>query len=172
MRSIFGECTGKVRSTPTPNDCLRTVNVSRTPAPWRLSTIPSKTCTRRRWPSITWKCTRTVSPALNGGRFVRSWRCSMLSITLLIERGPSARRGMLAEGDPARRPVGHEDRPDQILARHRPEAAGVAGLAAVVAHEEVVALRHAPALARELRVLPAAVRRDVRLVEPAAVDVD
>ena len=36
MRSILGECTGKVRSTPTPNDCLRTVNVSRTPLPWRL----------------------------------------------------------------------------------------------------------------------------------------
>jgi hypothetical protein len=35
-----------VRSTPTPNDCLRTVNVSRTPAPCRLITIPSKTCTR------------------------------------------------------------------------------------------------------------------------------
>src|SRR3954462_10775658 len=27
--SIFGECTGNVRSTPTPKDCLRTVNVSR-----------------------------------------------------------------------------------------------------------------------------------------------
>ena len=36
MRSILGECTGNVRSTPTPNDCLRTVNVSRTPLPWRL----------------------------------------------------------------------------------------------------------------------------------------
>ena len=43
MRSIFGEWSGNVRSTPTPNDCLRTVNVSRTPAPWRLMTVPSKT---------------------------------------------------------------------------------------------------------------------------------
>jgi hypothetical protein len=25
MRSIFGECSGNVRSTPTPKDCLRTV---------------------------------------------------------------------------------------------------------------------------------------------------
>ena len=25
-----------MRSTPTPNDCLRTVNVSRAPEPWRL----------------------------------------------------------------------------------------------------------------------------------------
>jgi hypothetical protein len=32
MRSIFGECNGKVRSTPTPKDCLRTVNVARTVA--------------------------------------------------------------------------------------------------------------------------------------------
>ena len=32
MRSILGECTGKVRSTPTPNDCLRTVKVSRSAA--------------------------------------------------------------------------------------------------------------------------------------------
>jgi hypothetical protein len=46
--SIFGEWTGNVRSTPTPNDCLRTVNVSREPEPCRLITIPSKTCTRRR----------------------------------------------------------------------------------------------------------------------------
>ena len=47
MRSILGECTGKVRSTPTPNDCLRTVNVSRSPLPWRLMTTPSKTWVRR-----------------------------------------------------------------------------------------------------------------------------
>ena len=31
--SIFGECSGNVRSTPTPKDCLRTVKVSRTPEP-------------------------------------------------------------------------------------------------------------------------------------------
>src|SRR3954471_2844555 len=139
MRSIFGECTGNVRSTPTPNDCLRTVNVSRPPAPWRLSTIPSKTCTRRRWPSITWKWTRTLSPALNGGRFVRSWRCSRFSITRFIERGPAGRGGMLApstaqrddeqeaeerrsghdrvQREPVRRPVRGEHLPDQLLAR-------------------------------------------------------
>ena len=48
--SILGEWTGNVRSTPTPKDCLRTVNVSRTPEPWRLITIPSNTWTRRRRP--------------------------------------------------------------------------------------------------------------------------
>src|SRR5512133_2464799 len=172
MRSIFGECTGNVRSTPTPNDCLRTVNVSRTPPPCRLSTIPSKTCTRRRWPSITWKCTRTVSPALNGGRFVRSCCCSMLSITLLIERGPSGRRGMLAEADSVRRPVGGEDRANQVLARHRAPAPRVARVAAVVAHEEIVAGRHAPGLLPVGDVALASLLLDVRLVELLVVDPD
>ena len=65
--SIFGECSGNVRSTPTPNEFLRTVNVSRAPAPWRLITIPSNTWMRWRVPSMTRKWTRTVSPALNRG---------------------------------------------------------------------------------------------------------
>src|SRR5215470_11968197 len=196
MRSILGECTGNVRSTPTPNDCLRTVNVSRTPAPWRFSTIPSKTCTRRRWPSITWKCTRTVSPALNGGRLLRSWRCSRFSIMRFIERGPSGRGGMLAHAgapsaaqrhggqeaqerqaledrvkrDPVRRPVGGEHLADQVLARHGAPAPRVARLAAVVAHEEVVALRHDPGPGRG--VARTAVGLDVGLVQLLAVDVD
>ena len=80
MRSILGEWTGKVRSTPTPNDCLRTVKVSRTPLPWRLITTPSKTWVRRRVPSTTWKCTRTRSPAWKDGTW-RSCARSMLSIT-------------------------------------------------------------------------------------------
>src|SRR6476620_7337090 len=167
--SILGEWTGKVRSTPTPNDCLRTVNVSRTPAPWRLITIPSKTCTRRRWPSITWKCTRTLSPALNGGRSLRSWRCSRLSITRFMKRGPAGRGGMLAqtgapsaaqrdveeqaqreprtdevERDAVRRPVGHEDLADERTPGDGSPGARIARLDAVVAHEEVVAGRHVP----------------------------
>src|SRR4051812_22358432 len=117
--------------------------------------MPSKTCTRRRWPSITWKWTRTVSPALNGGRFVRSWRCSIVSITRLIERGPSGRRGMLAhaerwqdrsQGEALWRPVSREHRPDQVAPRHAAPAPRVARLSAVVAHEEVLALRHVPLL--------------------------
>src|SRR4029077_576740 len=196
MRSIFGECTGNVRSTPTPNDCLRTVNVSRTPAPWRLSTIPSKTWTRRRWSSITWECTRTLSPALNGGRLVRSWRCSRVSITRFIERGPAGRRGMLAHAaalsttqrgdeqeaeprggredrvqrDAVRRPVGREDLADQVLARDGAPAARIARLPTVVAHEEVRALVNLPRARR--RVVQAPVGLDVRLVQLLAVDVD
>ena len=38
--SILGECTGNVRSTPTPNDCLRTVNVSRAPGALALDDDP------------------------------------------------------------------------------------------------------------------------------------
>ena len=60
--SIFGECSGNVRSTPTPNEFLRTVNVSRAPAPWRLITMPSNTWIRWRGPSITRKWTRTCRP--------------------------------------------------------------------------------------------------------------
>ena len=67
MRSIFGECSGNMRSTPTPKDCLRTVNVSRAPWPWRLITTPSKTWTRRRVPSMTWKWTFTRSPGAKLG---------------------------------------------------------------------------------------------------------
>ncbi len=38
-----GECTGNVRSTPTPNEILRTVNVSRRPPFWRRITTPWNT---------------------------------------------------------------------------------------------------------------------------------
>src|SRR5215218_5658215 len=91
MRSIFGECTGNVRSTPTPNDCLRTVKVSRTPWPWRLMTTPSKTWVRRRVPSITWKWTRTRSPEAKVGTR-RSWERSRVSITVLMTEAPATGR--------------------------------------------------------------------------------
>src|SRR5829696_6463506 len=89
MRSILGECTGNVRSTPTPKDCFRTVKVSRTPSPWRLMTTPSKTCVRRRVPSMTWKWTRTRSPEAKVGTR-RSWERSRVSITVLMTDAPAA----------------------------------------------------------------------------------
>ena len=92
-----GECSGNVRSTPTPKDCLRTVNVSRTPSPWRLMTTPSKTCVRRRVPSMTWKWTRTRSPAWNCGTR-RSCVRSRLSMTVLIARKNRESRRAVAEG--------------------------------------------------------------------------
>src|SRR4051794_26408506 len=148
IRSIFGECSGNVRSTPTPNDCLRTVKVSRTPEPCFLITIPSNTWMRRRWPSITWKWTRTVSPALNRGTS-RSCSRSSLSIVVLMEgvvdgddRGRVAGTPpdpALLEPDALRWPVDREDLADDVLARHRAPPAGVARRRAVVAHEEVPA---------------------------------
>src|SRR6185295_15501724 len=98
---------------------------------------------RCRWPSITLKWTRTVSPALNFGMLSRNCARSSVSITLLIRGGPEGRGGILAkeglsgseplassvEGDPVRRPVGREDLADQVLPRHQAPAAGVAGRA-------------------------------------------
>ncbi len=59
------------------------MKVSRAPLPWRLITIPSKTWVRLRLPSMTWKCTRTRSPAPNRGRCL-SARFSMLSMSVLM----------------------------------------------------------------------------------------
>src|SRR5271154_7594013 len=72
-----------MRSTPTPKDCLRTVNVSRAPWPWRLMTTPSNTCTRLRAPSITWKWTLTRSPGAKLGTR-RNCARSMDAMTLLM----------------------------------------------------------------------------------------
>src|SRR2546427_4655262 len=80
MRSMRGECTGKVRSTPTPYDVLRTVKVSRLAPPLRPMTVPSKTWMRSLSPSTTRTCTRTVSPGLNTGRSLRSCSASIRSI--------------------------------------------------------------------------------------------
>src|SRR3954468_5221829 len=106
--------------------------------------MPSKTWTRERVPSMTRKCTRTGSPALNCGTS-RSCRCSSCSMTLLMEAARTAGRGMLAEPDAIRRPVHPEYLADQVLARHHLVAdrplARVARRGAVVAHEEVRAGR-------------------------------
>src|SRR4029079_14877948 len=165
--SIFGECTGNVRSTPTPKEFLRTVKVSRAPGPWRLITIPAKTCTRRRWPSITWKCTRTVSPALNCGMPSRSCLRSRMSMGVLIGKGGRAgRRTMLAKANPLGRPIDRENGPDQVVAGNRAPFAAVARLRAVVAHHEVAPLRNLPAVCPVV----ALVRRHIRLVQPLSVD--
>src|SRR4029453_16407717 len=170
MRSIFGECTGNVRSTPTPNDCLRTVNVSRTPAPCRLMTTPSKTWMRRRWPSITWKCTRTVSPALNCGMPSRSCLRSRMSMGVLIGRAAAqGRRTMLAKRNALRGPVDRENWPDEVASRHGSPLTAVAGLGPIVAHHEVGALRHRPPAVR-LRI--ALALGHVWLVEEPAVYAD
>src|SRR5271165_3656122 len=89
---MVGECTGKVRSTPTPKLTLRTVKVSRTPSPWRRITTPWKIWTRSRVPSTTRTCTLTVSPGRNSGTSSRRLSRSMISVgcmgrVLLVQMG-------------------------------------------------------------------------------------
>src|SRR3954453_20146324 len=183
--SIFGECSGNVRSTPTPNEFLRTVKVSRAPAPWRLITIPSNTWIRCRAPSITRKWTRTVSPALKRGTS-RNWRRSMSWMIVLMSKGGRGPRAMVAESaldrpattgcpvpgsadrDAVRRPVRGEHLPDQVLAWDGAPGARVAGGGAVVAHHEELVLGDPH---RRDRPRVAAVGEDVRLVQALAVDV-
>src|SRR5947209_1115085 len=127
---------------------------------------------------MTWKCTLTVSPALKRGT-ARSWARSMDSMMVVIGGWPGgptrngsespARAGISAETDAVQRPVDEEDLADEVRPRHGAPDAGVAGLRPVVAHEEVLPLRHRPG-ARRLVVAPA--RLDVRLLELDVVDVD
>src|SRR6185503_8655259 len=67
---MMGECSGKMRSTPWPNEILRTVNDARAPPRCMPMTTPSNTCTRSLSPSRTFTCTRTVSPDFIAGRSV------------------------------------------------------------------------------------------------------
>src|SRR6188474_3139539 len=132
-------------------------------------TMPSKTCTRRRCPSITWKCTRTVSPALNCGMPSRSCLRSRMSMGVLIGKGGRAgRRTMLAKADPLRWPINRENGPDEVVAGDRAPLPAVARLRAVVAHHEVAPLRNLPAV----RSLVALARGHVGLVQPLSVDED
>src|SRR2546425_631891 len=68
--AIAGECSGKIRSTPTPAEILRTVNVALIPAPRRPMHTPSNACRRSLSPSRTRTITRTVSPGSKAGRLV------------------------------------------------------------------------------------------------------
>src|SRR3954463_1584520 len=69
-------------------------------------------------------------------------------------------------------PVRQDDGPDQVLAGPPTPTPRAAGVAAVVAHEEVAALRHVPARATVGGVLRAPLPRDVGLVQPDPVDPD
>ena len=52
-KQSFGVGVERTFPVHSPKDCLRTVNVSRAPWPWRLMTTPSKTWVRLRVPSMT-----------------------------------------------------------------------------------------------------------------------
>src|SRR3712207_4815651 len=85
---MLGEWTGKVRSTPTPKETLRTVNVSRRPPPWRRRTKPWKTWIRSRLPSTTRTCTLTVSPGRKSGRSSRICARSTTSVICMMDEAP------------------------------------------------------------------------------------
>ena len=88
--SIFGEWSGNVRSTPTPNDCLRTVNVSRAPEPCRLMHDPLEHLDAAPLPldhlEVDANGVARLEPrhVAQLGALDESW------MTLLIERGPAA----------------------------------------------------------------------------------
>src|SRR4051794_7152977 len=67
---MVGECSGKMRSTPWPNETLRTVNEARVPPRCTPITTPSNTWMRSLSPSRTFTCTRTVSPDFIAGRSI------------------------------------------------------------------------------------------------------
>src|SRR5712692_883649 len=69
-----------MRSTPCPNDTLRTVKDARVPPRCRPMTTPSKIWMRSLSPSRTLTCTLTVSPDFIAGRSV-SCDCSTSSMT-------------------------------------------------------------------------------------------
>src|SRR5437762_13134843 len=81
---MVGECSGKMRSTPWPNETFRTVKDARVPPRCRPITTPSKICVRSLSPSRTFTCTRTVSPAFIAGRSV-NWGFSTSSIALMSQ---------------------------------------------------------------------------------------
>src|SRR6202042_3451818 len=86
--AMIGECTGNVRSTPTPKLTLRTVNVSRTPVPCRRMTAPWNTWTRSRVPSTTRTWTFTESPGRNSGMSSRRLSRSMMSVGFMGRVSP------------------------------------------------------------------------------------
>ena len=92
--AMVGECSGKMRSTPWPNDTLRTVNEARVPPRCRPMTTPSKTWMRSLSPSRTFTCTRTVSPDFIAGRSVS---CDFSTSSIALIAAPI----QVAEGRPS-----------------------------------------------------------------------
>jgi hypothetical protein len=81
IEAISGEYVWNVRSTPSPEEILRTMNDELRPRLRLAITMPSKACTRLRSPSTTFTLTITVSPGEKSG-MVRARRlissCSMV----------------------------------------------------------------------------------------------
>src|SRR6266566_3743694 len=95
ISAIEGACSGKIRSTPTPAEILRTVNVSLMPPPRRAMQIPSNACRRSFSPSRTRTMTRTVSPGAKAGISVfRPSRWTALSFSITYSPCSNQRSGL------------------------------------------------------------------------------
>src|SRR5690349_11886265 len=99
-----------MRSTPTPAEILRTVNVALIPAPRRPMQTPSNACSRSLSPSRTRTITRTVSPGSNAGMLVLSpSRSTARSLFMTVSLYPSCLVVLFRQqiGPPlARQPLG------------------------------------------------------------------
>src|SRR5512134_3394880 len=94
---MIGECSGKIRSTPTEKLTFRTVKVSCAPPPERAITLPWKTWTRSRLPSTTRTWTFTSSPGANDG--MSSRRCCWSTRSVDFMARPSEQQ---ADGERSR----------------------------------------------------------------------
>src|SRR5262245_53570367 len=88
---MFGELSGKILSTPTPYEILRTVNVEREPFDARRMPTPSKACRRVFSPSRIFAHTLIESPGRNSGN--AAWR----TWDLLIDSRIAAARAVMAK---------------------------------------------------------------------------
>ena len=69
MSRTFGECSGKILSTPSLLTILRTVKFSLIPRPFLLITVPVKICIRSLSPSFILHRMSTMSPISKCGIF-------------------------------------------------------------------------------------------------------
>src|SRR3990172_4172156 len=129
MRSMRGEFTLKVRSTPTPLAMRRTVIERCGPRPRRRMSVPSKTWIRSRLPSTTLAATRTVSPGASSGRSSRTCSDSICSMTFTGGRAPRrAGAGAWTVGTTRQYSRRSAAAPLLWLARARPPRRGVVEL--------------------------------------------
>src|SRR5947207_7576924 len=101
---MFGELSGKILSTPTPYEILRTVNVDREPFETRRMHTPSKACRRVFSPSRIFAHTLIESPGRNSGSaVVRIWDFAIdsRSIAARAMGKPSADRTLGSARDQA-----------------------------------------------------------------------
>src|SRR2546426_8774959 len=119
ISAIEGACSGKIRSTPTPAEILRTVKVSFTPPPRRAMQIPSNACRRSFSPSRTRTMTRTVSPGAKEGMMSRKFSITTCSSRRSFPINPVSARASDARLAPPAMPQSCRGRHSTILPGRR-----------------------------------------------------